>query len=117
MTPIQKTIQSIKRNAEKINEHTWKVYKEQILAHVEDAEYELTPASPVDEKKEGEWIDVNDWFPEICTSVLVCKHNRRVTSMYYNSDKEFVWMGQNQTSQITHWQPLPAPPVEQTKEK
>ncbi len=46
MTPIQKTIQSIKRNVEKINEHTWKVYKEQILAHIEDAEFELQPPTP-----------------------------------------------------------------------
>lgn len=35
---IKKQIESIRRNAEKINEHTWKVYKEQILSHVEHAE-------------------------------------------------------------------------------
>ena len=33
-----KTIGSIKRNCEKINEHTWKMYKEQILLHIESIE-------------------------------------------------------------------------------
>lgn len=35
---LAKYIEWIKRNANKINEHSWKVYKEQILAHVEDCE-------------------------------------------------------------------------------
>lgn len=34
---LMKIIEYIERNANKINEHTWKVYKEQILGHVEDA--------------------------------------------------------------------------------
>lgn len=35
---LYKITEYIGRNAGKITEHTWKVYKEQILAHVEDAE-------------------------------------------------------------------------------
>lgn len=34
---VEKIIEYIERNCNKITEHTWKVYKEQILSHVEDA--------------------------------------------------------------------------------
>lgn len=35
---IMKYAEYIRRNADKINQHTWKVYKEQILMHVENIE-------------------------------------------------------------------------------
>jgi hypothetical protein len=34
---LRQIIEYIGRNAEKINDHTWEVYKEQILLHVQDA--------------------------------------------------------------------------------
>jgi hypothetical protein len=56
---LKKIIGYIKRNAEKINEHTWNVYKEQILGHIEDAEYFMLP-TPVDAegKKDKEIIEL-----------------------------------------------------------
>ncbi len=41
ITIIPKEVESIKRNCEKINEHTWEVYKEQVLGHVEEIEFYL----------------------------------------------------------------------------
>jgi len=38
---LKKICEYIERNATKINEHTWKAYKEQILGHCEDAKPNL----------------------------------------------------------------------------
>lgn len=46
-----KEVGYIKINAEKINEHTWKVYKEQILKHIEEAE--AIAASPKGKEEEN----------------------------------------------------------------
>lgn len=39
---LEKMIGYIRRNVDKINVHTWKMYKEQIQAHIEDAENIIT---------------------------------------------------------------------------
>lgn len=53
---VNKTIESIKRNLSKLNNHTWSVYKEQIEAHIENLEIEVAALShplpaPVEESR------------------------------------------------------------------
>lgn len=47
VSDIGKQIDYIKRNAEKVGEHTWQTYKDQILGHVEDAKAFLSASLPV----------------------------------------------------------------------
>lgn len=55
MQELQKEIGYIKRNAEKINENTWKVYKDQILQHIEGIE-----SSPLLSTQQGEDEDAQN---------------------------------------------------------
>ena len=68
----------------------------------------------------SEWISVEDSLPEIDEFVLVCRNWRgklvqcvdRIR-LYYDREKpkeEQKWYG-FMYSDITHWQPLPAPPT------
>lgn len=66
--------------------------------------------SPQELRGEGEWISVKDRLPKQATFVVVFKYNGKVLGMYYNADKQFMYGEINQTSQIIHWKPLPAPP-------
>lgn len=67
-----------------------------------------------------EWISVKDGLPETNIQVLACKHNGKVIQMSYHREsndmpRNFYWWGFGgyieQTSQVTHWMPLPAPPT------
>ncbi|MDU4301786.1 MAG: DUF551 domain-containing protein [Eikenella corrodens] len=69
---------------------------------------------------QSEWISVKDRLPEIDEFVLVCRNWRgklvqcvdRIR-LYYDREKpkeEQKWYG-FMYSDITHWQPLPAPPT------
>jgi hypothetical protein len=52
---LEREISYIKRNVEKINDITWKTYKEQALAHIEDAEYHIKLALTRSEGEQGEY--------------------------------------------------------------
>ena len=69
---------------------------------------------------QSEWISVEDRLPEIDESVLVCRNWRgklvqcvdkiRLCYDREKPDGEQKWYG-FMYSEITHWQPLPAPPT------
>ena len=85
------------------------------LQHVQDA-WQAWQARAA----QSEWISVKDRLPEIDEFVLVCRNWRgklvqcvdRIR-LYYDREKpkeEQRWYG-FMYSDITHWQPLPAPPT------
>jgi len=59
---VIKIVEYIERNNGKINNHTWKVYKEQIESHIEDLKHLLSTLSPAPEQGDAvgfaEWIAV-----------------------------------------------------------
>jgi hypothetical protein len=64
------------------------------------------------------WISVKDQMPPKNEDVLVLKKNRLITIMCYfgiDGDYQIRWFSfgkwLDQTSQITHWMPLPCPPA------
>jgi len=57
------------------------------------------------------WIDVNDRLPKQATFVNAYKKNGLVLGLYFNSDKEFKYGKDDQSNQVTHWMPLPSPPL------
>lgn len=72
---------------------------------------------------EAKWISVKDRLPEIGQEVNVIVIGNRVTSLArkirYEGDKEYSWDNSYPGSgnwhakeAVTHWQPLPEPPVE-----
>lgn len=65
------------------------------------------------------WISCSDRLPEGGTDVIVCKNNMVVAPMrYFNYKfqyKQGTFKYLDQTSQVTHWLPLPSPPIQQPK--
>ena len=57
-----------------------------------------------------EWIKIKDKLPKQGSFVVAYKENGLVLGMYYNADREFMYGQLNQTTQVTHWQPLPDAP-------
>ena len=70
----------------------------------------------------SEWISVKERLPELHTSVLVYRKNLSGMGGYVNidhmdvmwADDEPMWSGDVLTwkSRVTHWMPLPEPPVD-----
>ena len=56
----------------------------------------------------GRWISVNHKLPQLMLPVLT-SDGRRVTQTYRTSNDASGW-GAWAPNQVTHWQPLPAPP-------
>lgn len=58
---------------------------------------------------EKTWIKTKDATPDKAQSVITCKDNGFISGMYFNGE-DFYYGESNQTSQITHWMPLPQKP-------
>ena len=56
-----------------------------------------------------EWISVEDRFPEQDQSVLISDTNDVYKAWY--SDKNFFVENFGEVDNVTHWQPLPTPPI------
>lgn len=59
------------------------------------------------------WIPVSEKLPEELTYVLVEVNDKRIIARYCRG----IWYDHNGTkmrNNVTHWQPLPAPPKEDT---
>lgn len=62
------------------------------------------------QQQEDKWIKISDRLPEKAQAVIVCKNNYFICGMYFNS-VGFFYGNLDQTSQVTHWQPLPKIPT------
>lgn len=67
----------------------------------------------------SEWISVTEKFPEDCTNVLVYGQHwkYRIAQLDFYAGNAKAWyqldggfIGHVNSSNITHWQPLPEPP-------
>lgn len=68
-------------------------------------------------ENKSEWVSVKDRLPEDkMQPVIIAKFNGLVCEMMYQDGKFEYWQGRgqwlDQTSQITHWMPLPKPPTQ-----
>jgi hypothetical protein len=92
-------------------------FGKQTVMAVDDLNYLPT----ADVAPRAEWISVEERLPELYTSVLVYKIslNKMVNYMTIDhiaedGDGELVWNGDKSWKYvITHWMPLPEPPVEE----
>lgn len=57
-----------------------------------------------------EWISVKDRLPEHPGFIIAHKTNGLVVGLHYNMSNKFTYGQLDQTSQVTHWMPLPQPP-------
>lgn len=58
------------------------------------------------------WISVKDRLPELASFVIAYKKNGLVLGLYFSADEEFRYGRDcDQTKQVTHWMPLPKPPI------
>ena len=58
-----------------------------------------------------EWISVKDRLPESSKRYLTfSSFYMQVITAYYSVDRR-MWLGVCRAGEITHWQPLPAPPT------
>jgi hypothetical protein len=55
----------------------------------------------------SKWISVKDSLPKQASFVIAHKDNGLTLGLYYNADNEFMYGEIDQTSQVTHWMPLP----------
>ena len=65
-----------------------------------------------------QWISVKDEMPKPYVDVLVCMYlsfrerNRQVVTLsYYLGDDEGYFFEEDTDSRVTHWMPLPPPPI------
>lgn len=62
----------------------------------------------------GEWVSVEDRLPENNDNVLIYanKTGEKIEIAFYNDDDK-EWQGLNSfwLPYVTHWQPLPSPPL------
>jgi len=70
----------------------------------------LPISAPKSEEREMGWISVEDRLPMIANFVIAHKKNGLTLGLYYSADKEFRYGQEDQTSQVTHWMPLPPKP-------
>lgn len=64
--------------------------------------------------KENEWISVNDRLPENRQLVITYweyQGVKKVTSGSYNANSDYWQHGAATQLKVTHWMPLPSPPV------
>jgi len=66
------------------------------------------------------WVAVSERLPEINCNVLAYKSSGLITQMSFHASfdsgkRQFHWWGfgtwLNQHSQVTHWMPMPEPPI------
>lgn len=61
--------------------------------------------------EQSEWISVKDRLPESSKRYLTfSSFYMQVVTAYYSVDR-MMWLGVCRAGEITHWQPLPAPPT------
>lgn len=60
----------------------------------------------------SKWISVNEALPEDCTEVLIYDKECGIIMGWYN-EKDKVWSADfvSDLETVSHWQPLPEPPV------
>ncbi len=59
------------------------------------------------------WMKISDKTPEDNQDVLVATHERIVMSDTFNMDDEAGYFDITDDGEVTHWQPLPAPPTKE----
>ena len=60
---------------------------------------------------QSEWISVKDRLPESSKRYLTfSSFYMQIITAYYSVDRR-MWLGVCRAGEITHWQPLPAPPT------
>ena len=64
-----------------------------------------------------EWISVKDRLPPEYVKVMCYLEDGDYTVGYLFDKEENEWNLQSDVGTVTHWMPLPEPPVEKTKEE
>lgn len=59
------------------------------------------------------WIKISDKLPDDNQDVLVATYERIVTADTFNMDDEGGYFSITDDGDVTHWQPLPAPPTKE----
>lgn len=69
-----------------------------------------------------EWININDQLPENSKNVLICHSHGFITLGWLRDPKYYTYRASKWDSvsgvksNVTHWMPLPAPPISQVSE-
>jgi len=61
------------------------------------------------EQERVRWIPASERLPEEDKVYVICTDGTHVRELFYR-DHSFLSGVQDQTSKVTHWMPLPAPP-------
>ena len=61
--------------------------------------------------KQNEWISVDERLPKELTHIIVCDEDGTVGEALYLSANSFEWLSSEELAFVTHWMPLPEPPM------
>jgi hypothetical protein len=62
--------------------------------------------------RKDEWISVEERLPESRKFVIACDEYGNVGEAYfYKRDRKFEWVDDGERAFVTHWMPLPEPPM------
>lgn len=69
----------------------------------------------IEEKQAGGWISVKDALPEVYVAVMVyCPDTKMTRKIEIDYLERLHWSDEWKHGPVTHWQPLPGPPKEES---
>jgi hypothetical protein len=59
----------------------------------------------------NEWVSVEERLPDQCDEECICSDGKEVTCLIFKTDGFYSLVFEVIVAGITHWQPLPKPPI------